>query len=234
MKLEIAICDDDQILCKAAKDAIFEMKNEYDIDLYSSVDKLLDSYRFYDAIFLDVEMPEKNGMETAHELRRKGYRGEIIFLTSHSEYMPEAFKVRAFRFLTKPIDRNELEETLEQLENGIKDNERLSVDSFGKELFVYIKDIMYIESRKKNTVLHMHDTTIETLYPLKYWKERMSENDFCQIHKSYIVSLDYISVIEPEVVTLREDDVVLPLSRRRYSIVKQKYFDYVRSHAHTL
>lgn len=234
MRLEIAICDDEPVLCKAAKEAVSEIRNEYDIDMYSSVYKLLDSYRFYDAIFLDVEMPEKSGMETAHELRRLGYRGEIIFLTSHSEYMPEAFKVRAFRFLTKPINKDELEETLEQLENEIRDNERLAVESFGKEQFVYVKDIMYIESRKKNTVLHMHNTTIETAYPLKYWQERLSGNDFCQIHKSYIVSLDYILVIEPDVVTLREDDIYLPLSRRRYRIVKQGYFDYVKSHAHTL
>ena len=235
MKLKIAICDDEPIFCESTKVAIFELKEDYEIDVYYIPDRILTLDKKYDAIFLDIEMPGKNGMDIAFELRAKGYRGEIIFLTSHSNYMPEAFKVRAFRFLVKPINKSELEETLEQLESELIHSEIIAADSFGKEYFIYVKDIVYIEAKKKNTILHLHDTTlIETSNSLKYWLEILMEYDFCQIHKSYIVSLKYISLIENDEVTLSNYDLVLPLSRRRYTVVKKKYFDYVRFHAHTL
>lgn len=235
MKLKIAICDDEPVFCESAKSAISELKEAYEIDIYHTADNICKTDEKYDAIFLDIEMPGENGIDIAFELRSKGYRGEIIFLTSHSKYMPDAFKVRAFRFLIKPINKNDLEETLEQLEREMKNTEIISVDSFGKEHYVYVKNIVYIEAKKKNTILHLNDVTIiETSNSLKYWLEILLDNDFCQIHKSYIVSLKYLSLIENDEVTLSNYDVILPLSRRRYSDVKKKYFDYVRTNSHIL
>ncbi len=231
MKLKIAICDDEQILCESAKESILNLKNGYEVDTYFSVYELMDSYILYDAIFLDIEMPGKNGMETAYDLRNKGYKGEIVFLTSHSEFMQEAFKVRAYRFITKPICDYDLEESLNQLENEIRENEIISIESFGKNQFVYVKDIIYIEAKKKYTVIYMCNGIIETAYSLKYWFERLSDKDFFQVHKSYIVSMYYILVIETGSIHLREIGISIPVSRRRYSDVRQKYFEYVNLHA---
>lgn len=152
MKLQIAICDDEPILCDAAKNAISNIKNEYEIDMFSSGDELLRAYRHYDAIFLDVEMPGQSGMEVAQRLRAENYIGNIVFLTSHTEFMQDAFKVKAFRYLTKPIQTDALKETLEQLEYELLENEKLLVDSYGTKELIYLKDIIYIESKRKYTI----------------------------------------------------------------------------------
>ena len=234
MRLHIAICDDEPVLCNKAKDIMLEIQSEYEIDTYSSGVNLLASHFNYDVIFLDVEMPELNGMQVAKRLRDRSYRGEIVFLTSHSEYMPEAFKVRAFRYLTKPVRKDELVELLEDIENDMFENETILVDSFGSEKLIHIRDIVYIESRKKNSVIHTIDEGVETSFSLKYWMERLSENEFCQVHKSYIAAFKYITQIEADTLMLREADARIPISRRRYNDVRRAFFDYVRRHARIL
>lgn len=231
MKLHIAICDDESILCKETKKKILEIRSGYEIDLFLSGKELLAAPLKYDMIFLDIEMPEQSGMEIARDLRKQNYKGHIIFLTSHVEFMQESFKVRAFRFLTKPINMDELEETLKESEHEIFENEKIAVDGFGTETLVSIRDIVYIEAMKRNTVLHLTDKNVETPYSLKYWLEKLSENDFCQVHKSFIVSLNYIMQVETDEVILRGGDYSIPLSRRRHGIVKQTFFNYIKQHA---
>ena len=73
-------------------------------------------------------MPEINGMQIAGFLRKK-HNGEfIIFLTSHIEFMPNAFKVKAFRFLNKPIDIEKFEEAVLEAEKEILNNEKVTGD----------------------------------------------------------------------------------------------------------
>lgn len=234
MKLHIAICDDESILCKETKEKILEMHPEYEIDLLFSGKELLETPLKYDLIFLDIEMPGQNGMAVAQYLREQKYTGHIIFLTNYNEYMPEAFKVKAFRFLTKPVNMDELEETLEEAEHEFFENQAIVVDGYGVEILVDVRDIVYIQAMKKNTVLYLTDKSVETPYSLKYWLEKLSENDFCQVHKSFIVSLHYIMKVEIDEVVLHGRECSVPLSRRKNGMVKQAFYEYIRQHARVM
>lgn len=231
LKLQIAICDDEPILCEEVKEQILKLHMNYEIDLFYSGTELLESTGSYDMIFLDIDMPEENGMDIAKKLRSKKFCGHIIFLTCHAEFMPEAFKVKAFRFLVKPIQIDDLNETLIESECEIFDEKKLILDNFGKEILVNIKDIMYIQSQKKNTVLHLVDQTIETGNSLKYWLQEVNDYDFCRAHKSFLVSLRYVDRIEPEQIYLKNLETFVPLSRRNYHIVKEEFFKYIKKHA---
>lgn len=231
MKLHIAICDDETVLCEETKKKILEVCPDYEIEQFFSGKRLLASALTYDMIFLDIEMPGLNGMETAGSLRKQGYLGHIIFLTGYTEYMPDAFKVKAFRFLTKPVNMDALEETLNESEREIFEHEKIVVDGFGTEILVDMKDIIYIEAMKKNSVLYLTNKSIETPYALKYWLEKLSGKDFCQVHKSFIVSLGHIVQVEEDEVILHGGDCHIPLSRRRHSIVRQAFLDYIKRHA---
>ena len=118
MKLKVAICEDDHVLGDDIKRRILEIKPDYEIDIYSIGESEIENIG-YDIVFLDIEMPGRDGLSIAKELREKQYGGHIVFLTSHTEFMPEAFKVKAFRFLTKPIKPNDLLETLSECEREI-------------------------------------------------------------------------------------------------------------------
>ena len=106
MRLKVAVCDDEKIICNEIKKRLLEIRPEFEVLLFSSGDELIKSDKNFDLIFLDIEMPQLDGMETAQILRKNHKNEYIIFLTSHSELMAEAFKVKAFRFLEKPIELN--------------------------------------------------------------------------------------------------------------------------------
>ena len=104
MNYKIAVCDDENIVIDDIIEKLQSRRNEYEIVRYNSGDELLTAALDFNILFLDIEMRGLSGMETAFKLREMNYDGIIIFLTSHTEFMPDAFKVKAFRFLNKPID----------------------------------------------------------------------------------------------------------------------------------
>ena len=234
MELYAAICDDEPVFNKEAQSELLRIRPEYRITLFSSGKELLESSLKYDIIFLDIDMPGQNGMETARMLRKKSYNGQIVFLTSHTEYMPEAFKVKAFRFLTKPLQTETLEETIRELEQELSTREKIIVNIFGTELLINVRDIAYIEARKKNTLLHLTDREIETPYPLKYWIEKLPKTEFRQTHRSFLVSFRHVAQITPTEVLMQEPFESIPLSRRSYADVKQAFFDYIKRSARLL
>lgn len=231
MQLKVAICEDDAILCENAKQRILEIRPDYMIDTYFTGEELLLANQGYDIVFLDIEMPGRDGMCIAKELRAKQYSGHIIFLTSHIEFMPEAFKVKAFRFLDKPINVDDLEETLVESEKEIFLDKKLIVTDCGVAVLVNISDILYVEARKNKTLIYLTNELLETNYTLKYWSQELGINDFFQVHKSYIVSLRNIKEFDVDCVRLHGSEVSVPVSRRNVSVVKKAFFDYVRANA---
>ncbi len=231
MQLNIAVCDDEPIICEGIRKKILEIKTDYQVDIYNTGAEIVSADKRYDLIFLDIEMPGKDGMIIAKELREKGYKGNIVFLTSHTEFMPEAFKVRAFRFLEKPVKTGELEETLSEAEKEFVNNKKLIVADSGAHIIINISDILYVEGKKNDTIIHMTDGSIETKKTMKYWLTELGEGQFCQVHKSYLVSLRYIKEVYTDRVTMQYIDDEIPVSRRNATLVKKVFFDYIKSNA---
>ncbi len=71
-------------------------------------------------VFLDVEMPGMTGLELANQLQEKGFKGKIIFVTGHIQYSVKAIRANAFDYLTKPIDVDELKESIKRYKSQAK------------------------------------------------------------------------------------------------------------------
>lgn len=231
MNLKVAICDDENIICNEIKLELKKLKPNHEIDIYTSGQALLNSNKIYDLIFLDIEMPEINGMQIAGFLRKK-HNGEfIIFLTSHIEFMPNAFKVKAFRFLNKPIDIEKFEEAVLEAEKEILNNEKVTVTIQGRTFLVNQKDILYFEAFGDGTYIHTKKTVIESNKPLKCWVQKMGDEHFYQVHKSYFVALRYVKSINASEIELHYLNQLIPISRRKLSPFKKAFFDYIRKNA---
>ena len=231
MQLKVVVCEDDSIISNDIKNRILEVRPDYKVDIYNTGEELLLAKKNFDIVFLDIEMQGKDGMTVAKELRTTKFTGHIIFLTSHTEFMPDAFKVKAFRFLNKPVQMEKLKEAIVESEKEILTNKKIILIDYGVEVLVNISDILYIEAQKNKTTVFTPDEAIETNYTLKYWLQELGTADFFQVHKSYMVSLRHIKKMDSDCIMLHGTDVSVPVSRRNTGAVKNAFFEYVKINA---
>lgn len=160
-----------------------------------------------DLLFLDIQMPDLTGMELSKMLPKDT---KVIFTTAFDQYALEGFKVSALDYLLKPFDYAEfLAAANKALEwftprkgspssNQPEQKEFLFVKSEYKQLRIKLADVVYIEGLKDYVKIWLKDNPkpILTLMSLKLLEEELPESEFIRVHRSYIVSLKNIEVIE--------------------------------------
>lgn len=111
--MRIAVCEDNNIVAAFMEDYIASMDAEnIEYEIFTSGDDLIHYMEqenvTFNILFMDIEMPGRNGIETSAYVREKDKNALIIFITDHKEYVYEVFDVLPFRFLIKPVTREAL------------------------------------------------------------------------------------------------------------------------------
>ena len=230
--MQIAICDDDLRVCSYIENYLDGLKlKDIDYDVFASGSDLINYLHSNDAAyqvyFLDIEMEGYNGIETAEIIRRKDRNALVIFMTQHKEYVYKVFEVLPFRFLVKPV----CEENL-----SVVFNDALSHLQTIKQIFafvqdrsntqVYMNEIMYFESIGRKISIAAEGREYLFYGKMHDVYSRLNHILFVQTHASFIVNMDYISVIRDKTITMK-DDRTLPVSRRYRDEVKEQYFQYL-------
>jgi len=234
MTYKIAVCDDEQIFVDDVVKKLKEQSEQCEISEYISGEELLSSLLEFDMIFLDIEMTGINGINAAFALREREYDGMIIFLTSHTEFMPDAFKVKAFRFLDKPLDSEKFNEAFSEAKKEIMNTEHILLsDRNGRTVYLKLTDIVYLEAYGDGTYIYGKTGKVyDTDKPLKYWKGQIGSEHFYQIHKSFIVSYLYVSdILKDGQVVMKGFKQPLDISRRNVVPFRNGFFDYIRKYA---
>lgn len=231
MKLNVAVCDDEKIIANEICRLLLEFRPEYSVDIYYSGKDILECQKIYDLIFLDIEMPEINGIKTAENLRKRQNSEFIIFLTSHTEYMPEAFKVKAFRFLNKPIELADFNESVCEAEKEIFNNVKVSFVENGRTILININDIVCIEAFGDGTYIYTKQEVMSSNMPLKYWIQKLGNEHFYQVHRAYLVAFRYIKSIDADKVLMHYMKESIPIARRKRSGFKTIFFEYIKRNA---
>ena len=233
--MKIAICDDEKQLRSLLRQKIAARSGNIKITEFSDGSELLNSKESFDIIFLDIEMPRLDGMETAAKLRSAGVDSLMIFLTSHEEFVRDAFKVKAFRFLPKPVDKRELNEAMNEAEKELSSQDKLIIEQRGRIYEVLTSDVLYIEAYGDGTYIYDNAGNVyDSKKQLTRWEKELSEKGFFKIHRSYMVSLGQVAKIEGTTVTLAGLQKPLSVSRRNLSAFKEAYLDHVRKNARVI
>ena len=139
-----------------------------------------------DLIFLDIQMPELNGLELS---RLVGNKVKIIFTTAFEQYAIEGFRVDALDYLLKPFNYSEL--------RTHPAPESIFVKSDYQLVQVQLKDILYIEGLKDYIRIQTEDGQgILTLMSMKSIEDFLPADTFVRVHRSYIVNMNKIKTIE--------------------------------------
>jgi len=156
-------------------------------------------------MFVDINMPDLNGMDFVKSLTQKP---QIIFTTAYSEYAIQGFQVDAIDYILKPISYNVFLKSankakvwfdlnLKQTESIQTTQDSLFVKSEYKMVRIFLSEIKYIESSNEYIQIHLiNDEPVTTLIRLKVMEEQLPKDRFMRIHRSFIVNLDRIKVIE--------------------------------------
>lgn len=231
--LNIAVCDDEEVICRQIKELIEKRMADSCIDVYDSGKKLLAAEKLYDMVFLDIQMDGINGIETARALREKqNDKTVIIFITAMKEYVFEAFDVSAFHYLLKPIDETKFTEVLRraawEVESRRKQEQEPLLIRTKKRSMTFLKnDILYVESRGKKVEIHTKEKNIE-IYASMNELESQLGSGFYRCHRGYLVNMIYIAEYSGEDITLSNGETVY-LSKEKYSEFVKTYMRFVKN-----
>ncbi|MBP5597088.1 MAG: response regulator transcription factor [Pseudobutyrivibrio sp.] len=233
--MRIAICDDDISFTSKLEDIISRecAKNgkKTEIDVFfdgETLVKSIENGHRYSMIFLDIEMKRMNGIAAARRIRQLDRYTLIIYISSYDDYLKELFEVEPFRFISKPIQLEQLQRYCAEAIKKIEGMNNLFVYNYNKEEYsVPIKEIVYFESNKRLIDIHMNDGTVRSFYGKlnNIEKEIQKINKhFIRIHQSFLVNYSYIKSMTYSEVALEynDEEYVLRISEDRRSTVRQK------------
>lgn len=175
-----------------------------------------------DLFFLDIEMPDINGIQLAARIREAFPFAIIIFLTSYSEYAPSGYKVQALRYLTKPLEEAQLNEALQSALRELEKLDRgsLSVVSYGNVNRIPYRDILYVRHVLRSSfIATVSMGTVKDGRGLKAIYDAIHDDRFLYIDRGTFVNVDHIQRIEGSQMVLRNGEKLI-ISRRMLSRVK--------------
>lgn len=231
MKYKIAICDDEQNQIEYITSIVTSWSahagHSCEIRTFASAEAFLFEYeedKAYDILLLDVEMKNMNGIELAKRIRKDNNRAEIIFITSHFEFVGEGYEVDALHYLIKPISAEKLTQVLTKAAEKISaEPPSVVISCEGETVKLYEADILYAESFLHYIVIHTKDKEYKIKENISVFENRVSD-DFYRIHRSYLVSLKHITRISRTSVNIGNTE--LPLSRGKYDDINRAFIEH--------
>jgi len=234
----VAICDDEKYYRDYISGLVTQyfsgLEVEYHLDIFESGTDLcmigLESKQ-YDIVFLDVNMKEMDGIETAKQIRNRNSNAFIVFITAFVSFSPEGYKVNAIRYILK--DNHSFEtaftECMDTIFEKMDINKfKMKFDFIEGEKEILIDDILFIESRLHKSVFEMSGKGIKkyTLYRKLDDIEMLLESfGFLRLHQSFLANIKHIAQVNNyrAVLTTSKE---LPIPKKKYKTIKEAFVEY--------
>lgn len=229
--MRILICDDEVKYAHELQAHVQEyMKSHfipYNIDTYTSPKDLIKNIAPYELVFLDIQMPEINGLEIAHKLKEKNSKVVIFFVTAYKKYQDEAMDLQIFRFFEKPFDVNRLysslDKAMEYIDGSYID---IFVQNSTEHTRILIDDIVYLKRDNRKNYLFTKDNTYAIREPIIEWNNRLPTSFFYLVHKSFLINLHYVTKYNYTELFLNQT-IRVPIASRKQADFHKFWLDYL-------
>lgn len=230
--MQVAICDDEKIFRDKLKEVLIEYKTSkrihMDIFEYSSGTALLSDDKAFDMVFMDYQMPEIDGLETARMLRAKNSICSIIFITAYPQFILDSFEVQPFRFMIKPLDVDKITGAIDSFLHQQKLISPLIVIEDGEQKTVRAQDIIYIEGDGKYCWVRTATGLLHSSKTVSQVFDILPTHCFFRIHKSYIINMYCVESVKENTVMLNNGEKAT-IGRNHITEFKQAYMNFVKN-----
>lgn len=181
-----------------------------------------------DIVFMDIDMPGMNGMETAHRMREKDADVILIFVTNLAQYAIEGYSVDALDYVLKPVEYYALKLKIKKALRSVSATtfRVLPVMMNGEQHYLKSSEIHYVEIDKHRLTYHTINGEFSCEGSLKSVEESLDGMDFYRCNYCYLVNLQYVSTVGAA--DIRVGKTTLQLSRNRRKGFLEKLNDYYR------
>jgi two-component system, LytTR family, response regulator LytT len=203
MNYRVLIVDDE---LPAREELSYMLGDIPTVDLIGEADTGMDAVKKVkelkpDLVFLDIQLPDLTGLQVAELIREFNFPVQIVFLTAYDHFAIEAFKLRAFHYILKPYDMEDLIRVFDALSERWKENHptkntpsapKLAIETENGIIYLPPKEIYFIEKQGREAVIHTEKEKIEANFTLNQLIEKLEPFSFFRTHKSYLVNLEHV------------------------------------------
>jgi len=211
--IRVVIADDEDIIRRFLKRLLSEHKGVEVVGEASNGQELLDLVLETEpqAMFVDIEMPDMDGITAAEKVLAEYPDIFTIFVTAHADFALKAFEISAYDYIVKPIDPERLTKTIGKIEGNIRKREmdlqklahtlkapeRLCVRRHQEIVFIDAESIVFLEKDKKKTIIHTIDNKYETNEPMANIEKKLAPHFFLRSHLCYIINTRLVEKVVP-------------------------------------
>lgn len=216
--MNIAIVEDSAEDAKILKDNIDRYAAEHEemcsVSVYSDGVQFLTNYKpVFDVVFMDIEMPYKDGLKVSQKLRALDASVCLVFITNMHQYAIKGYEVEAFDFIVKPISYATFEFHFKRIAEKVRQTPKseLVISCQGSKQRVAVRDIDYVEVADHKVLFHAGGRVIESWSPLYKIAEELEPYGFAMCNVCYLVNLAHVRCVKNDFVFI--GDVQLKISR---------------------
>lgn len=233
--MRILICDDDYIAIEALRQSLAEFFTEKhlkcpEIAVFCDGESLLADTGEKDIVFLDIRMPGKDGIAVGNELKIRSPYAIVFITTAYAEYLDDAMRFQAFRYLTKPISRNRLFANLsDAMRLCASVSRKIAIETKSSVFSVPARDIVLIETQNRKVTVHTLTADYLSVRSINDWENLLPKNCFFRTHRSFLVNHAHVTDFNHDTVHLCGNRFSAYLARRSYTEFKAAYLLYLES-----
>ncbi|MBP5248965.1 MAG: response regulator transcription factor [Lachnospiraceae bacterium] len=220
--IQIAIVEDDPAERARIRSCLefFEKTEDvsFHITEFPTGTAFLGNYRSeFDIVFMDIQMPGMDGMETARALREIDPSVILIFVTNMPQYAVLGYEVSALDFVLKPINKYSFALKVKRAVSRTtkRKDEYIPVKTEGEITSIRIASIRYVDMEDRHVVYHMTEGNYAEAVTLKQACAKINRDYFVYCNRSFLVNLRYVSSVNREIVTVGKDELIISRPQRK-------------------